>query len=124
MYCPSCGLRQPDLHRFCVSCGTVLPTDLVRPRSPKVTQLFAGIPTHRSDPPDSVLRVSRYVEDVVFESAEGSVTIPGGHVRFSMWVSERPDCAISLSDDEVNRLAMFLLDPVEPEARDREGAGI
>ena len=111
MFCPSCGFHQPDLHRFCVSCGHALPTELVRHKRPKVTQLFAGFPTHPSDPPDSVLRVSRYADDVVFESAEGSVTIPGRHVRFSMWVTDRPECAISLSNDEAARLALFLQTP-------------
>lgn len=113
MFCPDCGLQQPDRHRFCVSCGSVLPTELVRPGTPKVTRLFIGIPTHPSDPPESVLRVSRYVEDVVFESAEGSVTIPGGHARLSLWVTQRPECAISLSDDEAGRLGLFLQAPIE-----------
>jgi hypothetical protein len=109
MYCPNCGLRQPERHRFCVSCGSSLPTELLAAsRSPKVTQLFAGIPTHPLDPAESVLRVSRYSEDIVFESEEGSVTIPGHHVRFSVWTAERPESAISLSDHESDRLARFL----------------
>jgi hypothetical protein len=118
MYCPSCGFRQPDQHRYCVSCGDQLPIDLLRPRLPKVTQLFAGMPTHSADVPESVLRVSRYVDDVVFESAEGSVTIPGRHVRFSVWVGERPECAISLSDGEADRLALFLQTPIAAEPAD------
>jgi len=96
-----------------VSCGSTLPTQLLHPRQPKVTQLFAGVPTHPSDLPDSVLRVSRYADDVVFESPEGSVTIPGRHVRLSMWVTQRPECAISLSDEEAGRLALFLQTPIE-----------
>jgi hypothetical protein len=122
MFCPHCGLQQPDLHRFCVSCGSTLPTHLLHPRRPKVTQLFAGVPTHPSDPPDSVLRVSRYADDVIFESAEGSVTIPGRHARFSIWVTERPECAISLSDDEASRLALFLQTPDEAESVRLAGA--
>jgi hypothetical protein len=118
MYCPSCGLQQPDVHRFCVSCGSSLPTGLVRARRPKVTDLFLGVPTHPSDRPDPVLRVSRYVDEILFESAEGSVTIPGHHVRFSMWVTDRPECAMSLSDDEASRLAMFLQAPIEAESDD------
>ncbi len=113
MFCPGCGLQQPDLHRFCVSCGSVLPTELVRSGLHKVTRLFIGIPTHPSDPPESVLRVSRYAEDVVFQSEEGSVAIPGRHVRFSLWVTQRPECAISLSDDEAGRLSLFLRSPIE-----------
>jgi hypothetical protein len=87
-----------------------------------VTQLFAGVPTHPADLPDPVLRVSRYADDILFESAEGSVTIPGRHVRFSMWVTERPECAISLSDDEANRLALFLQTPIESESVHLAGA--
>lgn len=109
MYCPNCGLGQPEHHRFCISCGTSLPAELLTSAAPpKVTQLFAGIPTHPFDPPEPVLRVSRYAEDIVFESEEGSVTIPGHHVRLSVWTSERPDCAISLSSEESIRLARFL----------------
>jgi hypothetical protein len=119
MYCPSCGLRQPDLHRFCVSCGSHLPSELLRSGpSPKVTQLFAGIPTHPSDPPDPILRVSRYADDVTFEASEGSVVIPGRHVRLSVWVGERPECAISLSDDEATRLAAFIRGPIDVELAD------
>jgi hypothetical protein len=89
---------------------------------PKVTQLFAGFPTHPSDSPESVLRVSRYVDDVVFESAEGSVTIPGRHVRFSMWVTDRPECAISLSDEEASRLTLFLQSPIAAESAQPAGS--
>ena len=114
MYCPNCGLRQPERHRFCISCGSSLPTELLTSSAPpKVTQLFAGIPTHPSDPPEQVLRVSRYAEDIVFESEEGSVTIPGHHVRLSVWTGEGPDCAISLTDDESDRLARFLIASVD-----------
>lgn len=77
-----------------------------------MTALFAGIPTHPSDPPEPVLRVSRYLDDVVVETSEGSVTIPGGHARFSVWVIDRPVCAISLPDTEAERLARFLATPV------------
>jgi hypothetical protein len=116
MYCPSCGFHQPDEHRYCISCGARLPTDLLHPRAPKVTQLFAGMPTHPSDAPEPMLRVSRYVDDVVFESAEGSVTIPGRHVRLSVWVTDRAECAISLSEEEANRLSLFLQMPIAADA--------
>jgi hypothetical protein len=119
MYCPSCGLQQPDAHRFCLSCGSRLPSELLRSGSaPKVTRLFAGIPTHPLDPPDPILRVSRYVEDITFEAPEGSVVIPGRHVRLSVWVGERPECAISLSDDEAARLAAFIQMPLDVEPAD------
>lgn len=112
MFCPTCGLQQPDDHRYCVACGRVLPTGLIRPRQPKVTNLFLGFPTHPQDAAEPVLRVSRYIEDVEIETAEGSVTIPGRHTRFSIWVVDRPVCAMSLGDSEVERLARFLLTPV------------
>ena len=118
MHCPSCGLRQPDHHRFCASCGSRLPTELLHTGSPKVTRLFAGIPTHPADPPDAILRVSRYVDDVTFEAEEGSVVIPGRHARLSVWVGDRPECAISLSDDEASRLAAFIQVPLNVEPAD------
>lgn len=120
MFCPSCGLQQPDGHRFCVSCGFVLPTDLIRSKQPKVTTLFPGIPTNSADPPDPVMRVSRYLEDLEVETADGSVTIPGHHVRFSIWVVDRPVCAMSLQDSEAERLARFLLMPVKADIAARE----
>jgi hypothetical protein len=121
MYCPTCGLRQPETHRYCVSCGSELPNELLRPRAPKVTQFFSCVPTHPADPDGSILRVSRYVDDILFESSEGSVTIPGRHIRFSVWVTDRPECAISLSDDEASRLALFLQTPVDVEVADLVG---
>jgi hypothetical protein len=121
MYCPSCGLEQLNEHRYCISCGLRLPIELLRPTRPKVTELFAGIPTHPSDAPESVLRVSRYVDDVVFESTEGSVTIPGRHVRLSVWITDRAECAVSLSDDEASRLAQFLQMPIPAESADAMG---
>jgi hypothetical protein len=111
MFCPSCGLEQPETHRHCVACGTLLPIELLRPAAPKMTALFAGIPTHASDPPEPVLRVSRYLDDVEVDTADGSVRIPGHHVRLSIWVIDRPVCAISLPDTEADRLATFLSAP-------------
>jgi hypothetical protein len=119
MYCPSCGLQQPDDHRFCVACGYVLPSELIRPKRPKVTMLFPGIPTHSADPPEPVMRASRYVEDIEIETADGSVTIPGHHVRFSIWVVDRPVCAMSLPDSEAERLARFLLAPLAARSENR-----
>jgi hypothetical protein len=112
MFCPSCGAGQPDEHRFCAFCGARLPLELLRPRKPKQTNLFLGIPTHPDDAAEPVLRVSRYLEDVEIESVDGSVVIPGHHARFSIWVVDRPVCAMSLSEDEAERLGQFLLAPV------------
>lgn len=112
MYCPSCGRGQPDTHRFCFACGSPLPTDLVPLRRPKVTNLFPGIPTHAEDAPEPVLRVSRYLDDVEITSGAESVMIPGHHVRLSIWLVDRAVCAMSLTEDEAERLGRFLLTPV------------
>lgn len=109
MYCPNCGLAQPDAHRFCISCGSRLPRELLPARGPKVTSLFPGIPTHRKDPPEPVLRVSRYLHDMELMTDEGRVVVPGRHARFSIWIVDRPVCAMSLADDQAVRLGHFLL---------------
>jgi zinc ribbon protein len=119
MFCPSCGSEQPDDHRFCLFCGARMPLELLRPRGPKQTDLFLGIPTHPADPPEPVLRVSRYLDDIEVESVEGSVVIPGHHVRFSIWIVDRPVCAMSLTDDEAERLGRFLLGSVHTEPASR-----
>ena len=112
MYCQNCGFGQPDAHRFCISCGLPLPRELLPARGPKVTSLFPGIPTHWEDPPEPVLRVSRYLEDREVAGPEGPVVIPGHHVRFSIWVVDRPVCAMSLPDGQADRLGRFLLAPL------------
>ena len=117
MYCPSCGFGQPDTHRFCMACGFSLPQELLILRVPKVTNLFPGIPTHPDDAPAPVLRVSRYLEEFEFTSEEGSVLVPGHHARFSIWIVDRPVCAMSLPDEEAERLALFLLTPVQDRER-------
>ena len=112
MYCPNCGFGQPDQHRFCISCGLPLPHDLLPARGPKITGLFPGIPTHWDDPPEPVLRVSRYLLDREVEGPEGRVIIPGHYARFSIWVIDRPVCAMSLPDGQNEHLARFLVAPV------------
>jgi hypothetical protein len=106
VYCPECGLRQPETHRYCVTCGTRLPLELTSEQLPKVTQMFLGIPTHPSDPPAPVLRVSHYLNDIEFPSPEGTVRVTGHHARFSM----------SLSEEETARLGRFLLSAVPQDA--------
>ena len=71
VYCPNCGLGQPDQHRFCISCGLPLPRDLMPARGPKVTGLFPGIATHWDDPAEPVLRVSRYLVIGTSRAPEG-----------------------------------------------------
>jgi hypothetical protein len=60
------------------------------------------------DADNAYLRVSCYLKDQVFESEEGSVTIPGHHVRFSVWVGDRAQCALSLPETEAQGLADFI----------------
>jgi hypothetical protein len=121
MYCPACGLHQPDSHGYCVACGTRLPHELASEQLPKVTQMFLGIPTHPIDPPAPVLRVSHYLRDIDFSSPEGTVRIPGHHTRLSIWPDDRPVCAMSLSEEETKRLGRFLLSAV-PQAPASEQA--
>lgn len=76
-----------------------------------MTRLFLGIQTSDQDPPDAVLRVSRYLEDLEFSAPEGTVTIPGDHVRISVWIVDRPIAAISLTGSDAEELGRFLHDP-------------
>jgi hypothetical protein len=108
MFCPRCGLGQPSDHRFCLSCGIRLPTELLARRGPKVSRWFRTLPVHPEDPPGAMLRVSRYLDEFDIETAEGSVRVPAHHVRVSVWVEDRPICAVSIPDDEAEALAGFL----------------
>jgi hypothetical protein len=108
VYCPGCGTGQSAEHRFCVACGERLPVDLVRPSGPKVSRWFLSIPVAPDDPPSAALRVSRYLEDVEITTSDGSVRVPSHHVRFSIWINDRAVAAISIPDDEADRLADFL----------------
>lgn len=109
MFCPACGLRQPVDHRFCVSCGSGLPRDLLRRGVPKVTRWFWTIPVTERDPEQAALRVSRYLEEFDIATDEGTARVPSHHVRFSIWVGDQAVCAVSLPDHEAERLAQFLL---------------
>jgi hypothetical protein len=66
----------------------------------------------KDDNAHAALRVSRYLEERVIESPEGSVRIPGHHVRFSIWVEDRAVAAVSLPDQEAEALGEFLLSTV------------
>jgi hypothetical protein len=128
MHCPECGLQQPTSHRYCIACGTRMPLELSSEHLPKVTQMFLGIPTHPSDAPSPVLRVSHYLRDIELSSPEGTVRVPGHHARFSIWPDDRPVCAMSLSEDETARLGRFLVsavpqDPPRPVVTDRRLMG-
>lgn len=112
IYCPQCGLRQPYAHRYCVSCGTSIPRHLLRPRSPKVSRWFLGIPIARDDPEHAALRVTRYLEEIELRSAEGTVRVPSHHVRFSIWERDTAVAALSIPDDEAAEVAQFLASTV------------
>ena len=108
IFCPQCRLRQPASHRFCARCGDLLPTSLVEDPSPKVWRFFAGVKVGDGDLEDGYLRVSRYRRDSVVEASEGSVVVPGKHVRFSIWSGEKALCVLSLPESEARDLVAFL----------------
>ena len=112
MFCPWCRLEQPSAHHYCPRCGGSLPTQLVpsdaADLSSKTFRYFAGIKVDERDPEGAYLRVTCYREDRRFESDEGSVTIPGHHVRFSIWVGNTCTCVISVPEVEARELTSYL----------------
>jgi hypothetical protein len=86
-----------------------LPAHLLDRKRPKVSRWFLGVPVGVGDPPEAALRVSRYLEEILVETPEGSASIPNHHVRFSIWVEDTAVAAISLPDDEAAALGDFLL---------------
>jgi zinc-ribbon domain len=109
MFCPTCGVRQPDEHRFCFSCGARLPLELTGRHGPKESRWFLSVPVLPEDPLRGALRVSRYLEEFEATTPEGSVLVPSHHVRFPVWVDDAVVTAISLPDDEATKLGEFLL---------------
>lgn len=97
--CKHCGAEVESAFRFCPWCGQALRL--------KLTEFFVGHPeiegaSHRA------LRVSRYLGE---ERGER-------HVRFSVWSDSdsgktRVEAAVSLEEDEAERVARFLGAPVE-----------
>src|SRR5438309_3161893 len=77
--------------------------------SPKVTRWYLSLPVGPGDPDSGALRVTRYLEEIEIETADGSVRVPSHHVRFSIWIDDRAVCALSIPDDEAEALANFLL---------------
>lgn len=109
IFCPECRLSQPTKHLYCVACGTGLPTHLLEPRTgAKSARLFPGIKVSEGDPEGAFLRVSCYLKEQEFRSKEGSVTIPGRHVRFSVWVEDEARCVMSIPESEAHALASFI----------------
>ena len=74
----------------------------------KSARLFPGIKVGDDDPEGAFLRVSCYLKEQVFSSPEGSVTIPGRHVRFSVWVDDEARCVMSIPESEAMALASFI----------------
>lgn len=107
IYCPQCRLQQPAEHSFCVRCSTPLPSHLLEPPAKRVNY-FAGIKVSDDDPEQAFLRVSCYLKEQTFTSPEGSVTIPGHHVRFSVWIDSEARCVMSLPEAEARELAQFI----------------
>lgn len=107
LFCPQCRLEQPAGHTFCVRCGAELPSHLLEAPSKRV-RYFAGIKIGEDDPEGAFLRVSCYLKEQIFSTPEGSVRIPGHHVRFSMWIGDEARCVLSIPESEARDLAAFI----------------
>ena len=90
--CGECGGELEAAYRFCPWCAA--------PQRRKLVEFFAP---HPGVPADSLkaLRVSRYFRD--------DDTVP--QVRFSIWNNDVADAAVSLTEDEAERVAAFLSPP-------------
>lgn len=117
LFCPKCRLQQPVEHQWCVSCGEALPSHLIAERAQKVARFFAGIKVGDDDPENGYLRVSCYNRINTIETAEGSVSMPGSHVRVSMWVDNQARCVMSLPSSEAREMASFILEQVAAKGR-------
>ena len=91
--CTRCGSSVGDAFRYCPWCAA--------PQRLKLVEFFRA---RHPDATGKALRVSRYLHDDLDER----------HVRFSIWAAspERAtvEAAVSLEDDEAERLGRFLLD--------------
>lgn len=74
----------------------------------KSARFFAGVKVAPADPENAYLRVSCYQANERLETAEGSVEVPGNHVRFSVWWRDEARCVMSISESEARDLASFL----------------
>jgi hypothetical protein len=108
IFCPACRLRQPAEHDYCVRCGHALPSHLLHQAPVKRARFFAGVKVSEGDPANAFLRVSCYLKEQTFTTPEGSVVIPGHHVRFSIWSGERALCVLSIPETEARDLARFI----------------
>jgi hypothetical protein len=96
--CRDCGSTVADSFRFCPWCAA--------PQRRKLVEFFRAHPRDG----DKALRVSRYLTD-------------DPHVRFSVWDEDGvATAAISLEEEEAQRLARFIAHPVARSLRDRLAA--
>jgi hypothetical protein len=108
IFCPHCQLDQPTTHTYCARCGSRLPVELLDVTPAKTARFFAGMKVAPDDPEGAFLRVSCYLKEQEFHGPEGSVTIPGRHVRFSVWVGNSSRCVLSIPATEAKDLARFI----------------
>ena len=109
MFCPQCRLEQPRDHVYCIRCSASLPGYLLDDEAPsKRMRFFAGLRITDADPEGAFLRVSCYLKEQTFNTPEGSVKIPGNHVRFSVWVGSEARSVISIPESEARELAAFI----------------
>jgi len=108
VYCPQCRQRQPAVHVYCFRCGEPLPSELLHDSPTKAARFFAGTKVSDDDPEGAYLRVSCYLREQTLTTDEGSVVIPGHHVRFSVWVGNAARCVVSIPEGEALDLARFI----------------
>ena len=108
VFCPDCRFKQPGDHKFCYRCGRTMPRHLADTSPSKRARFFAGVRVDKADPENAFLRVSCYRKEQTFESPEGSVVIPGSHVRFSIWVNDEAKCVLSVPETEARDLSQFI----------------
>ncbi len=90
--CRHCGNGLEDRFRFCPWCAA--------PQRRKLVEFFAPHPAVPADV-HKALRISQYFGD--------DETVP--QFRFSIWSAESADAAVSLTDEEAERVARFLAPP-------------
>jgi hypothetical protein len=93
--CRHCGNGLEDRFRFCPWCAA--------PQRRKLVEFFAPHPAVPGDV-HKALRISQYFGD--------DETVP--QFRFSIWSAESADAAVSLTEDEAERVALFLTPPRRP----------
>jgi hypothetical protein len=80
----------------------------------KASRFFAGVKVADTDPSGGFLRVSCYRDQQIIHSPEGSVVVPGHHVRFSVWSDAEARCVISLPETEARALLDFVASELGP----------